>query len=535
MPAFTRRQYAGAAAATTITAGINTTDTTCTLAATTGWPSTGGVPFYVVIDPGTSAEEKCSATISGSTLTLTRAQDDTTASSHSSGAAIYPVFTANDADEANELVSKLTTKGDLLVTTGSALNRLAVGTNAHLLTADSASTNGVKWALSPETDLVTTKGDILVGTAADTLARQGVGANGQVLVADSGVTNGVAWVDPQTNRNVVINGAMQVAQRGTSSAGITSNGYYTADRWVSDISTMGTWTSSVENDAPTGSGFRKSLKMLCTTADASPAANDVAGVYTGLEGQNVQQFLKGTASAKQFALSFWVKSNVTGTYIAELYDADNTRQVSASYSISASATWEKKTITFPADTTGAFDNDNGASIYAVFNLGVGSGRSSGTLNTVWNSVTSANRAVGQTNVAAAINNYWQITGVQLEAGAVATPFEVEDYGTTLAKCQRYFETQDWSGNRYRLAVVYSSSTAALGYFMYQPKRATPSFSWSSNGSGRYIYQNGNIASSQTLTGEQASYNGASFSTSGTFISSAGWVDSAGTLSISAEL
>jgi hypothetical protein len=145
MPAYTRRQYAGAAAATTITAGINTVDTTCTLAATTGWPSTPAVPFYVVIDPGTSAEEKCSATISGSTLTLTRAQDDTSASSHSSGATIYPVFTANDADEANEVVAKLTTKGDLLVTSGSALNRLGVGANGAIFVADSTVTNGVNW------------------------------------------------------------------------------------------------------------------------------------------------------------------------------------------------------------------------------------------------------------------------------------------------------------------------------------------------------------------------------------------------------
>ena len=153
MPAFTRRQYAGSAVATTITAGINTTDTTCSLAANTGWPSSAGVSFYVVIDPGTSTEEKCSATISGTTLTLTRAQDDTSASSHSSGAVIYPVFTANDADEANELVAKLTTKGDLLVTTGSALNRLAVGTNDYALLADSAATNGVAWKQVPAAGL----------------------------------------------------------------------------------------------------------------------------------------------------------------------------------------------------------------------------------------------------------------------------------------------------------------------------------------------------------------------------------------------
>jgi hypothetical protein len=149
MAAFTRRQYSGSAVATTITAGINTTDTTCSLAATTGWPGSAGVSFYVVIDPGTSTEEKCSATISGSTLTLVRGQDDTSASSHASGASIYPVFTANDADEANEIVSKLTTKGDLLVTTGSALNRLAVGTNDYALLADSSAANGVAWKQIP--------------------------------------------------------------------------------------------------------------------------------------------------------------------------------------------------------------------------------------------------------------------------------------------------------------------------------------------------------------------------------------------------
>ena len=148
MAAVTRRQYKGAAASTTTTNSLTSVDTSVTLAATTGWPSTASVPFYVVIDPGTSSEEKCSVTISGSTLTLTRGADDTTAVSHSSGATIYPVFSADDADEANELASKLTTKGDLLVTTGSALNRLAVGTDTHVLTADSTATNGVAWAVA---------------------------------------------------------------------------------------------------------------------------------------------------------------------------------------------------------------------------------------------------------------------------------------------------------------------------------------------------------------------------------------------------
>ena len=259
--------------------------------------------------------------------------------------------------------------------------------------------------------------------------------------------NGSSWVNllgsdigeqALSNRNVIINGAMQIAQRGTSVASITTRDYYTVDRFAFGPSTMGTWTMSVENDAPTGSGFRKSAKMLCTTADASPAANDFVRIDTSFEGQNLQQFLKGTSSAKGFSLSFWVKSNVTGTYIVNLYDVDNTRSVSGSYTISASATWEKKTITFPADTTGAFDNDNNQSALLIFGLGSGSTLASGTLNTTWESAVNANRFAGQTNVAATLNNYWQVTGVQLEAGAVATPFEFEDYGVTLAKCQRYF-------------------------------------------------------------------------------------------------
>jgi hypothetical protein len=269
--------------------------------------------------------------------------------------------------------------------------------------------------------------------------------DGQVIYmtdADqTAVWDGSSWVglERSRDRNVIINGAMQVAQRGTSTASITGDGYFTADRWRDSLSSLGTWTQSVENDAPTGSGFRKSLKMLCTTANASPSAGAYNVFSQKLEGQNIQQFAKGTASAKQFAVSFWVKSNVTGTYVLEIYDMDNNRQVSASYTVSSSATWEKKTIIFPADTTGAFDNDNAQSLEFNFWLGAGTTYTSGTLNTTWASATSATRAVGQTNLASATNNYWQVTGVQLEAGAVATPFEFEDYETTLAKCQRYYQ------------------------------------------------------------------------------------------------
>ena len=148
MAAVTRRQYKGAAAQTTITNALGVGDTSITIAATTGWGD-GASAYYVVISPGTSSEEKCLATRSGSTLTLTRAQDDTTAQSHSSGATIYPVFSADDADEANFLASRYTTKGDIVAFNGTDVARLGVGTNDYVLTADSAEATGLKWAALP--------------------------------------------------------------------------------------------------------------------------------------------------------------------------------------------------------------------------------------------------------------------------------------------------------------------------------------------------------------------------------------------------
>jgi hypothetical protein len=275
----------------------------------------------------------------------------------------------------------------------------------------------------------------------------------------------------QSNRNLLYNGAMQVHQRGTSTTGITGIGYYTADRWRITLDTLGTWTSTIENDAPTGSGFRKSLKVLCSTADASPSAGGLINIVQNLEGQDVQRIAKGTASARQITLSFWVKSNVTGTYIVEMRDVDNTRSVSGSYSVAASGTWEKKTITFPADTSGVFDNDNAVSLQIAFFLGAGSDHTSGTLNTSWASRTLANIAPGQTNLAAATNNYWQITGVQLEVGPNATEFEFKSFGQELAECQRYyFRTSTGSyGSGFN-----QGETITYGHFDFpQEMRAVP--------------------------------------------------------------
>lgn len=148
----TRRQYAGAAVQTTITSSLSPSATTVDISSTTGWPS-GATAYFVVISPGTTSEEKCLATRSSSTLTLTRGQDGTTGQSHSSGAVIYLVFTATDADEANELAALMTSKGDLISRSSSVPARLAVGTNGHVLTADSTQTTGLKWQAAGTTGI----------------------------------------------------------------------------------------------------------------------------------------------------------------------------------------------------------------------------------------------------------------------------------------------------------------------------------------------------------------------------------------------
>lgn len=244
---------------------------------------------------------------------------------------------------------------------------------------------------------------------------------------------------PYPNRNLIYNGAMNVHQRSSSVSALTSSSYNTADRWQLLINSMGTWTQTIESDAPTGSGFRKSLKMLCTTADPSPAAGEFLYIGQKLEGQDVQRIKKGTSSAEPLVVSFWAKSNVTGTYVVELEDTDNGRTVSKSYSITQSGAWERKVINFPADTSGAFNNDAEMSLVLGFWLGAGSNFTSGTLQQAWGSTVAANRVPGQVNLSAATNNYWQITGIQMETGNAPTPYEFKSYGQELRECQRYFE------------------------------------------------------------------------------------------------
>jgi hypothetical protein len=203
---------------------------------------------------------------------------------------------------------------------------------------------------------------------------------------------------------------------------------------------LGTWTQSQSTDVPTGQGFAKSLKMDNTTADASPGTSDYIFMNQKFEGQNLQYLKKGTANAVSLTLSFWVKSNKTGTYVVEIRDADNDRNICKSYTISLADTWEKKTLTYAGDTTGALGNDNGNSLNCTWWLAAGTDFTSGTLATSWEARNNTDRAVGQVNLGDSTDNEWYITGVQLEAGTTASDFEFLPVDVNLQRCLRYFQT-----------------------------------------------------------------------------------------------
>jgi hypothetical protein len=306
-------------------------------------------------------------------------------------------------------------------------------------------------------------------------------------------------------KNIIINGDMSIAQRGTSEASITSSGYYTADRFLLDVSNMGTWTNSQSTDVPTGQGFATSFKLDCTTADAAPAAGDFLIFTQKFEGQNLQYLKKGTANAQSLTLSFWVKSSKTGTYIAELKDQDNSRNISKSYTINSANTWEKKTITYAGDTTGTLDNDNAASLQLFFWLGAGSTYTSGTLQTSWGSQVNANRAVGQVNLADDTANDWYITGVQLEAGTSASDFEFLPVDVNLDRCLRYYQLlAEGSGKTFGNALYNSSSQVYSSQQTFKIMRATPSIDIVTGTNYYEIFRNNTFDGFNTFTMNTAS-------------------------------
>ena len=248
-----------------------------------------------------------------------------------------------------------------------------------------------------------------------------------------------------SNRNLIINGAMQVAQRGTSSSSWSGIGFPACDRQKTLGSYGGNWTISQSTEAPSDNGFTKSTKYDCTTAVTSLNANAYLQHYYRIEGQDLQGVCKGTSNAKPLILSFWVKTNKTGTYNVEAIDQDNSRLCTFAYTV-ANTNWNKYTVVFPADTTGAFGNDNGASLDIGWWLVAGSTFNTGSNQNSFGSFVQANRAPSNVNLADSTSNEWYITGIQLEidhtGSGKPTDFEHRSFAQELALCQRYLYVLD---------------------------------------------------------------------------------------------
>jgi len=236
-----------------------------------------------------------------------------------------------------------------------------------------------------------------------------------------------------SHRNVLRNGAMTIHQRVDNTTGINdTQNYFVADGWYYNHGANGTVTASHETDSP--DGFSNSIKVTVTSAGTS---SNPAQFYQKIEGQDLQRFAKGSSGAKKFAVSFYIKSKVTGNFVLDLYDGDNGRSCQQIYTVNQSQTWERKTVIIPADTTGAFNNDVNSSLQIYWK--VFDGNQTGTLHTTWQAhTTNADRGVGQVNALASNGDYVQITGCQLEVGDTATSFEHKSYTEEIAKCQRYY-------------------------------------------------------------------------------------------------
>ena len=340
-----------------------------------------------------------------------------------------------------------------------------------------------------------------------------------LTIGGSGTTVNVSNMVPDvalSNRNLIQNGAMQVAQRATQVTGATAGGYLTCDRFFIALSNLGTWTFDQSTDAP--NGFSNSFKMTCTTADASPAAADYLIFPQRIEAQNLQHLAYGTANAKSMTLSFWVKSNKTGSASFVIMQSDNSsKMISKSYTINSANTWEYKTISIPADTAGVINNDNGRGFALEWWLNSGTNFSSGSLQSTWSTYNATNRNPSNLGVGGAVNDYFAITGIQLELNDVATPFEHRSYGEELALCQRYYNSSFTSGNAPSnnntsldtLSGVFNTYSTSSGYtntiFYPTEMRATPTVTFYKpqnlgGNDNQWAYYTGSSWTSFTFTG-----------------------------------
>jgi len=341
-----------------------------------------------------------------------------------------------------------------------------------------------------------------------------------------GFSNSLPAGKTSSFRNLIINGDMSIAQRGTSVSSYGSVAYSTVDRFKT-VFEVGTYTVSQESlssGEAYNNGFRKAFKALVTSTASPPSAGSQTTFEQRIEGQMCQALKKGTSNAESLTLSFWVRSSKTGSNLqVNLIDNDNTRQVGGTYNISSTDTWEKKTITFPPDTTGALDNDNGNSLTLEWFLDGGSNYSGGAVPTTWEASSNADRNVTNFDLAGDTDDWW-ITGVQLEVGTTASDFEFLPHDVNLQRCERYCQTvskRDSNENHICLGVQYNASNLYMSYEYRTVMRGAPSLTAFSGTSAYRFYRNGSYDQFNSFTIDSPNEYNCSFYNNGQISGTAG--------------
>ena len=314
-------------------------------------------------------------------------------------------------------------------------------------------------------------------------------------------------------RNLVVNGAMSVAQRGTSFAD-PANGAKILDQFRNASSHDGAITITQDSSGP--DGFANSLKVDVTTADTSIASSQYQHIWSRIEAQNLQHLKFGTSDAQNVTLSFYVKSNKTGTYAVVLAQNDNSfKQATLTYTINSANTWERKSVTFNGDTSGVINDDSGSGLEINFILAIGSNYTSGSASASFATYADANYAVGHAvNILDSTSNEWYITGVQLEVGQNPTEFEHRPYVQHLLDCQRYCfvvdatDDNEGSGDRsLGLGTYYNDESVIV--FIHTPveMRATPSLSVDLNSNSHWLQSYVGASGNDSNAGLNVGHNG----------------------------
>ena len=302
------------------------------------------------------------------------------------------------------------------------------------------------------------------------------GTHTLTLPTETGTIATTSDVSNAVGRNLIINGDMKIDQRYSSSAATVSSGY-TVDRWKFQEGGSGGQVVSVQQVTDAPAGFSNSFKLTNTTASSSITADAYNMFWQAVEGLNWSHLEWGTSDAKSVTISFWVKASIAGNYSLAVRSSTNDRSYVTSYAISSANTWEYKTVTIAGPTSGTFNTDNTKAIQVAFTHSMGSNYTSSG-NDAWQSESKLGATGTQVALSNTVNSTWQVTGVQLEVGTAATPFEHRPYDMEFARCQRYYQKylndSGATGEGFWGTGLQDSTTSFVGGFVFAtPMRIKP--------------------------------------------------------------